>query len=96
MSENNNVFVTPKGKKYHFYTFCNYIKGREYKIIPLIKAKNGAKGLCSVCQRLFEKNGGVIKDDIENKEEEENKDEANDNKNNIINSKKNNIVNVKI
>ena len=98
MSENNNVFVTPKGKKYHLYSFCNYIKGREVEKIPLIQAKNVAKGLCTVCQRLFEKNGGVIKDDNENKEEE-NKDLTGDNKNNqnfIFNNKKNSKSNFDI
>ena len=57
MSEKNNVFITSKGKKYHFYSSCNYLKGRKYQIIPLSQIKNKAKGPCTTCQRLYSKNG---------------------------------------
>ena len=57
MSEKNNVFITSKGKKYHFYSSCNYLKGRKYQTIPLAEIKNKANGPCTSCQRLYSKKG---------------------------------------
>ena len=87
MSENKNVFITPKGRKYHFYTTCNYIKGRQYQKISFEQAKKITKGPCSSCQHLLEKKGDKFEDD-ENIEKEEEKEENNNiNINNEINNK---------
>ena len=69
MIENNNVFITNKGKKYHFYNSCIYLKGREFQKISLNQLTKRAKGPCSTCLRLYEKNGGPL--DMLNKEEEQ-------------------------
>ena len=104
MSEKNNVFITSKGKKYHFYSSCNYLKGRKYQIIPLAQIKNKAKGPCTTCQRLYNKNGkGKNSDDLI--KEEDIIEVLKESKNNIdmdnikmnkeinnINNKKNNIL----
>lgn len=94
MSENKNVFVTPKGRKYHFYTSCNYIKGRQYQKVSFTQAKKMTKGPCSSCQHLLEKNGDKLDDEIIQKEEEEEKEEKiNTNINNEIKNKsKNNYI----
>ena len=60
MLENNNVFVTPKGKKYHMYSSCVYLKGRKYKEVPFNQAKRGKKGPCSTCKKLYEKKGSKM------------------------------------
>ena len=90
MSKNNNVYITSTGKKYHFFPSCNYIKGRNYQIIPLNKVLNGSKGPCSSCQRLYEKNGGKIDNNLIYIEEE---DKIKEN-NNINNVKINNEINI--
>ena len=69
MLENNNVFITNKGKKYHFYNSCIYLKGREFQKMSLNQLTKRAKGPCSTCLRLYEKNGGPL--DMLNKEEEQ-------------------------
>ena len=90
MSENKKVFITPKGRKYHFYTSCNYIKGRQYQKISFEQAKKLTKGPCSSCQHLLEKNGDKFDDESVEKEEEKEKEE--NNKINInINKEINNI-----
>ena len=103
MSEKNNVFITSKGKKYHFYSSCNYLKGRNYQIIPLDQIKNKSRGPCTTCQRLYSKNGkGKNSDDLI--KEEDIIDVLKESKNNIDmdnikmnkdinnNNKKNNIL----
>ena len=92
MSESKNVFITPKGTRYHFYTTCNYLKGRKYEKISYTQAKNVTKGACTSCQRLFEKNGDDL-NQYENQEEEDEKEEEeindlNNNKNNKKNKNK--------
>ena len=77
MSENKKVFITPKGRKYHFYTSCNYIKGRQYQKISFAQAKKLTKGPCSSCQHLLEKNGDKFDDESVEKEEEKEKEENN-------------------
>ena len=77
MSENKKVFITPKGRKYHFYTSCNYIKGRQYQKISFAQAKKLTKGPCSSCQHLLEKNGNKFDDESVEKEEEKEKEENN-------------------
>ena len=98
MSEKNNVFITSKGKKYHFYSSCNYLKGRNYQIIPLDQIKNKSRGPCTTCQRLYSKNGkGKNSDELI--KEEDIIDVLKESKNNIdmdnikINKEINNINN---
>jgi hypothetical protein len=90
MSENKKVFITPKGRKYHFYTSCNYIKGRQYQKISFAQAKKLTKGLCSSCQHLLEKNGDKFDDESVEKEEEEKEKEENNKINININKEINN------
>ena len=77
MSENKKVFITPKGRKYHLYTSCNYIKGRQFQKISFSQAKKLTKGPCSSCQHLLEKNGDKFDDESVEKEEEKEKEENN-------------------
>ena len=90
MSENKKVFITPKGRKYHFYTSCNYIKGRQYQKISFEQAKKLTKGPCSSCQHLLEKNGDKFDDESVEKEEEEKEKEENNKINININKEINN------
>ena len=90
MSENKKVFITPKGRKYHFYTSCNYIKGRQYQKISFAQAKKLTKGPCSSCQHLLEKNGDKFDDESVEKEEEEKEKEENNKINININKEINN------
>ena len=52
MSDNSEkiVYVTNFGKKYHFKTQCQYIKGKEYFSISLKEAKQMYEGACSKCR----------------------------------------------
>ena len=84
MSENKNVFITKRGKKYHFFSSCSYIKGRKTEKIPLSQIKGGAKSPCSSCLRLLEKKGGNI-ENIDKKEESEEINEEKENNLNIDN-----------
>ena len=69
MSDNKFVFITSKGKKYHFNSSCNYIKGKELDKIPLDKAKHSLEGPCSSCIHSMlkkEENKNIEEDKKEN------------------------------
>ena len=59
MEEQRLVFITNKGKKYHFNPSCNYLKGKMINSIPYDKAKQSLAGPCNSCLKLL----------IENKED---------------------------
>ena len=56
MSEEKIVYITIKGKKYHFNSSCSYLRGKIYNPISLEKAKNVLVGPCSACLRSMEQN----------------------------------------
>ena len=89
MSESKKVFITPKGRRYHYYTTCNYIKGRQYQKISFEQAKKITKGPCSSCQHLSEKKGDKFEDENKEEEKEENNNiNINNETNNKTRSKK--------
>ena len=51
MEGNNNemVYTTPYGKKYHLHPHCSYIKGKPINQIPINIAKRKFEGPCSRC-----------------------------------------------
>ena len=55
MSEEKLVYITSKGKKYHFNLSCNYVKGKKLKTIPLQKARHCLEGPCNACIRSIKK-----------------------------------------
>ena len=93
MKDEKLVYITSKGKRYHYNSSCTYLKGKEPYPIPLEKAKHSVEGPCTLCARSMEKNE-------ENNLETKNKDKKGNNnskkikkekiKNNNINNKKDN------
>ena len=82
MEENNNkiVYITTFGKKFHFNINCQYVKGKDYKEIPLNEARQKFEGACVRCMN---KNNNVL--NINNEQL------RNDNQNlNIVQNNKNN------
>ena len=56
MSEDIIVYITSKGKKYHYNPSCSYIKGKQTNQITLKKANNKSLGACSACMRAMGQN----------------------------------------
>ena len=56
MSEDIIVYITSKGKKYHYNPSCAYIKGKQTNQITLKKANNKSLGACSACMRTIGQN----------------------------------------
>ena len=52
MEDNNNtiVYITTFGKKFHFNKNCQYIKGKDYKEIPINEAMQKLEGACLRCK----------------------------------------------
>ena len=92
MSKNINVYTTSKGKKFHYYLTCSYIKGKTYKKVSLTEALQKTKGSCSYCERFYKKLGGKIDDELNYSQKEEIK-ENNSNKDMDLNNEINkNII----
>ena len=92
MSKNINVYTTSKGKKFHYYLTCSYIKGKAYKKVSLAEALQKTKGSCSYCERIYKKLGGKIDDELNYSQKEEIK-ENNSNKDMDLNNEINkNII----
>ena len=96
MSDNKFVFITSKGKKYHFNSSCNYIKGKELDKIPLDEAKHSLEGPCSSCIHSMlkkEENKNIEEDKKENFYILDQK-QSNSKKNNKKENNKNNKNNI--
>ena len=94
MIDDKLVYVTKKGKKYHFNSLCTYLKGRDLFSVTLKKAKLLFKNPCSLCIRLTEKNGTSSNLVITDKEAfiSFNNNKITKVKYNIINTNKNNNI----
>ena len=56
MTEERIVFITNKGKKYHFNPSCGYLKGKEINSIPFDRAKHSKDNVCRSCFKLLIEN----------------------------------------
>ena len=49
------VYITNKGRKYHFNLECNYLRGKTTTKIPLDIAKKSLDGACTICTQSMKK-----------------------------------------
>ena len=86
MKDEKLVYMTSKGKRYHFNPSCTYLKDKKILSIPLEKAKHSLEGPCILCVRSMEKNE-------ENNMQIKDKNGSNSNKNKKEKIKNDNIDN---
>lgn len=49
-AQDNKVYTTPNGKKYHTHKDCGYIKNSDVKEVSKDKAEKDGKTICSRCK----------------------------------------------
>lgn len=66
--DNDNVFWSPAGNKYHIFEDCQHIKGREGVTNGTVKEswdKKGISDLCKTCEKRAVKAKDISREDIE-------------------------------